>query len=241
MLFSQPHVANLLNERFECAWESVRDVPKITIDFGGGTVLQRTLVGNIATWFCFADGEAFGVLPGLVDAPEFVAAATAALQAHADASGGDTTALRAGARAAMLRRAVEAKAADPAAELAAGGRGDRSKAVVEDPLRRAAAVPPPAVPDISKRRVERPLRVAAGVPAPEDVVAADAAFNRAERYLEAQALLQQRAPATPAMLRDELFDRILHVPLRDPFLGLAPMTPGGEGGRTIGDHAVRAR
>lgn len=249
MLFSQPQVANLLNEGFECAWESVRDVPKITIDFGGGTVLQRTLVGNIATWFCFADGEAFGVLPGLVDASELLASASAALQAHGQTNAGRGPDARRLARESLLRRVAAASPTAPTRSVstpAARQFSDLSKSLVEDPLRRAAGMPPAsaAVPDVSKRAVEQPLRVAAGVPDAADVVAADTAFNRAERFLAAQLLLHERAPVTPHELRDELFDRILHVPLLDPFLGLAPMTAGGEGGRTVGGVAsvpLRAR
>ena len=71
MLFSQPKLAGYLNDNFECAWQSLRPVPHVEIDFGNGTKLERTLSGNIATWFCAADGRVLDVLPGLVGPTEY--------------------------------------------------------------------------------------------------------------------------------------------------------------------------
>lgn len=67
MLFSDDHVAALINNRFEAAWESVRPVPLVTINFGNGHVLTRTLNGNIATYVCTADGKMLDVLPGVYE------------------------------------------------------------------------------------------------------------------------------------------------------------------------------
>ena len=65
MLFSNPEIADFINENFEPAWESVRPVPRITIDFGNGTVINRTLHGNVATYICDADQVVQEVLPGV--------------------------------------------------------------------------------------------------------------------------------------------------------------------------------
>ena len=40
-------------------------MPRVTIDFGGGNVINRTLHGNIATYVCTADGHVLDVLPGV--------------------------------------------------------------------------------------------------------------------------------------------------------------------------------
>jgi len=45
----------------------VRPVPKITIDFGNGVEVQRTLHGNVATYVCFSNEKIVDVLPGLYD------------------------------------------------------------------------------------------------------------------------------------------------------------------------------
>ena len=56
MLFSDESVASFVNANFEPAWESVRPVPLVHIDFGNGQVLTRTLHGNILTSVCTAEG-----------------------------------------------------------------------------------------------------------------------------------------------------------------------------------------
>ncbi len=71
MLFSNDDVAELMKS-FECAWEEVRPVPIVSIDFGTGHTLKRTLNGNVATFLCDADGRAFDVIPGLYDADAYM-------------------------------------------------------------------------------------------------------------------------------------------------------------------------
>lgn len=82
MLFSQPALARYLSERFECAWESVRAVPKVTIDFGNGRTLKRTLNGNILTWFCDPQGRVVDLLPGIVTPTELALRANDALSVY---------------------------------------------------------------------------------------------------------------------------------------------------------------
>ena len=65
MLFSSADVADFINQTFEPVWESVRPAPLVTIDFGNGTIVTRTLQGNVATYVCDADGFIFDVLPGV--------------------------------------------------------------------------------------------------------------------------------------------------------------------------------
>lgn len=72
MLFSNPEVAKYINENFEPAWQSLRDVPIITVDFGGGRTIKRTLHGNIATYVCMPDGSVIDVLPGIYSPKAFV-------------------------------------------------------------------------------------------------------------------------------------------------------------------------
>ncbi|MCG3135422.1 MAG: hypothetical protein HMLKMBBP_03073 [Planctomycetes bacterium] len=67
MLFSHRELASWLSSSFECAWESVRDVPKVTVDFGGGNVVRRTLHGNVVTWVTDADGRVVEALGGLYE------------------------------------------------------------------------------------------------------------------------------------------------------------------------------
>lgn len=65
MLFSDQGVASTMNNQFECAWQELRPVPQVHIDFGDGNELRRTLAGNVATWIVSADGRAIDVIPAL--------------------------------------------------------------------------------------------------------------------------------------------------------------------------------
>jgi len=50
----------------------VRPVPMITIDFGDGRVVTRTLRGNIAMYVCAPDGQVLDVLPGIYEPKTFL-------------------------------------------------------------------------------------------------------------------------------------------------------------------------
>jgi len=54
-----------MNANFEPVWESVRSAPLVTIDFGNGHVVRRTLQGNVATYVCGPDGTVYDLLPGI--------------------------------------------------------------------------------------------------------------------------------------------------------------------------------
>jgi hypothetical protein len=67
VLFSRKDLAEYISRTFEPAWETVRPVPLVHVDFGNGNVLTRTLQGNIATYVCTADGYVVDVLPCIYD------------------------------------------------------------------------------------------------------------------------------------------------------------------------------
>jgi len=72
VLFSKEIVAQTINARFEPVWESVRPVPIVRIDFGNGTVLTRTLHGNILTSVCDSEGHVLDALPGIYAEKEYL-------------------------------------------------------------------------------------------------------------------------------------------------------------------------
>ena len=72
MLFSSDSVATYINSVFEPVWESVRPVPIVTIDFGNGEKITRTLHGNIATYLCNAQGTVYDILPGIYEPIEYL-------------------------------------------------------------------------------------------------------------------------------------------------------------------------
>jgi hypothetical protein len=72
VLFSKETVAQFINSHFEPIWESVRPVPIVHIDFGHGTVLTRTLHGNILTSVCDSEGHILDALPGIYAEKEYL-------------------------------------------------------------------------------------------------------------------------------------------------------------------------
>lgn len=71
MLFSSDTVAKAIQTQFEPVWVSVRDVPVVTIDFGKGRTITRTLNGNVATYALAADGTVLDILPGIYQPEEY--------------------------------------------------------------------------------------------------------------------------------------------------------------------------
>ncbi|MCA9775385.1 MAG: hypothetical protein KC800_01655 [Candidatus Eremiobacteraeota bacterium] len=71
VLLSDKELAAELKERYVLSWESVREVPKATIDFGNGEVLTRTLKGNCVFYVCEPDGRVRDILPGVYTPDDF--------------------------------------------------------------------------------------------------------------------------------------------------------------------------
>jgi hypothetical protein len=58
-------VSAALRERFVLHWQSVRPVPKVTIDMGDGRVIERTVTGNSVHYVLDSEGRPVDALPGL--------------------------------------------------------------------------------------------------------------------------------------------------------------------------------
>jgi len=77
-LYPDARVSALLQDRFVLHWQSVRPVPVVTVDFGDGRKLVRTITGNSVHLILDERGRPIDALPGLYDAPTFVRLASAA-------------------------------------------------------------------------------------------------------------------------------------------------------------------
>jgi len=64
-LYANEQVSKLLRERFVLHWQSVRAVPKLTIDFGDGRKMERTLTGNSIHYVLDSEGRLIDALPGI--------------------------------------------------------------------------------------------------------------------------------------------------------------------------------
>ncbi len=245
MLFANGAVALYLNANYECAWDSLRPVPQVHIDFGNGHTLDRTLNGNIAFWFVTAQGEAFDLVPGLVDAPTFMLRCREATALAAEFRvTNDPTIRRQLVAQTHLRRLAPRIGSAPAIAP------DISKVRLERPIKAALGVAHVAgqesafstgVPfdpaDVTKLAVEMPLKSSLHtglpqIPIPDaSALPADTAFNQRVRFPQADRLLAQSPLAKPADLTQRVYLEILGVDLADPYLGLAPYLLGGEPGR----------
>src|SRR6185436_6454379 len=72
VLYSNAQMATMLRERFILHWQSVRPVPRVTIDFGDGRKLERTLTGNSIHYILDSDGHVVDALPGLYGPQAFL-------------------------------------------------------------------------------------------------------------------------------------------------------------------------
>lgn len=64
-LYPNAEISQLLSERFILHWQSVRPVPKVTIDFGDGRQMERTITGNSIHYILDAAGRPIDAIPGL--------------------------------------------------------------------------------------------------------------------------------------------------------------------------------
>ena len=73
LLYPDPRVSAFLREHYVLHWESVRPVPKVTIDFGDGRVLKQTITGNSIHYVLDSDGRPIDAIPGMVAPEAFLA------------------------------------------------------------------------------------------------------------------------------------------------------------------------
>jgi hypothetical protein len=274
VLLSDPDVIRFLNENFIPCWQMVRRVPQITIEFGNGRKLKRTLGGNTVIEICRPNGQVVDAFPGLYTPEDLLNEAGQTLE--------------------LLRRLGPAQKDSAVAEQVVAWHQARltalpaarvpisiEKALVESPLLRVLrtkpGTPPPT--DLLARELGRAPAVIAEGEAPQAALARitrqiedvskqlSTVEQLRERFL---ALPEDRRP-TPEQLgemvlrldsrtnvnwmrpaihllfagysglpqstacRDTIFKQLLHIPVDDPYLGLAeavvPGTPGGQIGR----------
>jgi hypothetical protein len=71
-LYPNAEVSQVLRDRFILHWQSVRPVPKVTIDFGDGRKLERTLTGNSIHYVLDASGRPIDAILGLYGPQAFL-------------------------------------------------------------------------------------------------------------------------------------------------------------------------
>ena len=72
VLYSNAEVSAVLREGFVLHWQSERPVPTITIDFGDGRKLERTITGNSIHYILDSSARPIEALPGLYGPQAFL-------------------------------------------------------------------------------------------------------------------------------------------------------------------------
>jgi hypothetical protein len=220
VLFSDPRVSAFVREHFVAAWQSVRTVPLVEIDFGNGLKLKRTVNGNVATYVCSPDGRVLDIIPGLNTPEAYLEDLRYALNLYR-------------ASFANLDRLVPEYHRSNLAEPTRYEWVflDTSKDGVERVTKSSVGLgipvkvsPSGAVTDKKKREVERPVRSLAAEDA--RLLASDTETNRKERKPLVHRLLSEKV-VRPAEVTKRVYKEILHCDLDDPYLGLVSGAFGG--------------
>jgi hypothetical protein len=219
VLFSQPAVADFINANFEPAWESVRPVPVLRIDFGNGNVLTRTLRGNILTSVCNADGQVLDAVPGIylektyLDRLNQMRLLAAYVRGKPADKQSDSLAAYHRAQADALKNdeIPQRFTEKPAKGRSTGAKPGREvEVVLEKPDPSALVKEDAAKPTVSS---------------PEDLkdwnlLAQDILLNETTRRLKIQELLCEKGLVRPDKVTKPIYKDVLHADLDDPYLGL---------------------
>ncbi|MBK7394274.1 MAG: hypothetical protein IPI64_13405 [Chloracidobacterium sp.] len=72
ILYSNAGVSKYLRDNYILHWKSVRPAPRITIDFGDGRKIERTITGNSIHYVIDANGSVIDAIPGLYNPATFL-------------------------------------------------------------------------------------------------------------------------------------------------------------------------
>jgi len=72
LLYSNAKISKYLRDNYILHWRSVRPAPRITIDFGDGRRIERTITGNSIHYILDANGTIIDAIPGLYSPAMFL-------------------------------------------------------------------------------------------------------------------------------------------------------------------------
>jgi hypothetical protein len=204
VLFSNDQVAQLINEQFEPAWQSLRPVPRVTIDFGNGTVVKRTLHGNVATYVCTPEGKVLDILPGIYE-PTTYAQELSRLTEEVHSWQRETVDAETYWR--KYHRSRSRLLSNSLRPPTVASRG-ASIFATERPTRRTIRSEP------------MPHRATAVGTSLNDSLAEDTRINQTTRRLKIHQRLAESGLLTPDEISKWLYREVLGTDLDDPYLGL---------------------
>jgi hypothetical protein len=71
-LYPNAEISQYLRQNYILHWQPVRSVPKITVDFGDGRKLERTITGNSIHYILNSSGRPIDAIPGLYGSKAFL-------------------------------------------------------------------------------------------------------------------------------------------------------------------------
>lgn len=138
-MLSNKEVQKFLQDRAITAWESVGPVPQVTIDFGNGKTIRRTLGGNTILQVLLPNGRVIDALPGVYTPEAFLSEVKQAFALVDTLGGANDTQKKEAEIIAWHRERANASLEAPA------GYASLSKSFVESPLLRRAISDIPGV------------------------------------------------------------------------------------------------
>ncbi len=228
-MFSREDVSAFINRNFEPAWETVRPVPIVRIDFGNGNVATRTLHGNVASYVCSADGQVADIVPGIYTP----AAYTTALEPMRVLVG-TLSRLPEAQRLARWReyhvanlqrlRNLQALQAAPPPPNQPNRERDLPKKTVERGLERRVMPGQPNINGLLAAQVQAQTRVVRPRNSAElanwQPLAADTLLNETQRRLQIHQRFATGDRVRPEQIKQWLYKEVLHADLDDPTMGL---------------------
>jgi hypothetical protein len=221
VLFSNEDIVRFINQNFEAAWEGVRPVPVVQIDFGGGVKVIRTLHGNIATYLCNADGQVLDILPGIYTPTSYLQNLSQfkLLASYLVQRSPQTQETRLRDYHLVQAEALQKKL--PPARLARSPA--ISKAIIENPIKLvlASAAGSQAADELGLPLANANLQLDSS----EDLanwklLAEDTRINESARRRQIHEMLADKTNVRPEAITKWLYRDVLHADLDDPYLGL---------------------
>jgi hypothetical protein len=71
-LYPNAEISKYLRQNYILHWQPVRSVPKLTVDFGDGRKLERTITGNSIHYILNSSGRPIDAIPGLYGSKAFL-------------------------------------------------------------------------------------------------------------------------------------------------------------------------
>ena len=218
-LYPDPRVNSLLREKFVLHWSSERPVPVVTVDFGDGRTMKRTVTGNSIHYVLDADGRPLDALPGLYSAAAFVAKLSNALALAAEKPSD--------ARLREWHAAAAAKLEETGPTSSYFTEGLAPEVVAVMRAKGAAAAAPPnaraaARVAVSKTAVEDP--VVRALMNLQGSIAQDTIQNEFNLHRQIHQWFAAGEPVVRSFetFNERVYAELFLTPRSDPWLGLAP-------------------